>query len=247
MESIITTSLKDITLSSQFLALNTPKGEIVINIKQLLKESIGSDSAYFNVTQIAKLYNVRTVDYFRSARYEEYEKAMMRALSKKVKGEKFPPLKKTIRGKYNSGTFLHSKMVIDFLRWVDVDFAVELDLFIQDLIVHSNELKIERNKTKVLFKPLTDSIKDIYIPAQESDNGKKFAYSTLCNMVNIKALGTTSKKFIEDYNLDKDVPLRDQLDKSYLDKIKILEEDLNGYIKYGGITDYDTLKEKIKG
>ena len=91
---IITTNLQEINMSSQFLTVSTPKGEINIDIKKLLKEPINSDNAYFNATQIAKMYNVRTVDYFRSERYTKYEKAMIKALEQKFKGEKIPPTQK---------------------------------------------------------------------------------------------------------------------------------------------------------
>ena len=72
MDSIITTNLKDITLSSQFLTLTTPKGEIEIDIKQLLKEPLNSDSAFFNATEIAKMYDKDLSNFTRTIGYEKY-------------------------------------------------------------------------------------------------------------------------------------------------------------------------------
>jgi len=245
MDSIITTNLKDITLSSQFLTLKTPNGEAEIDIKKLLKEPIGSDTAFFNATQIAKMFDKKFAQITRDKSWTEYVDIMEETL--KSKGAEFAHLKliKTVRGKYHSGTWLHSKLIIEFLRRLDIRFAVSMDLFIQDLITHSNELKIDRNNTKILFEPLTETIRDIYIPNQLSDNSKKFAYSTLSNLINMKVLGCSAKKYIKDNDLLEDVPLRDQLSKDKLKQIEKLEEDLNGYIKYGGIVDYEKLKEVL--
>ena len=152
---------------------------------------------------------------------------------------------KTVRGKYHSGTWLHSKMFIKFARWISVDFEIVMDDLISKLITHSNELKIERSITKFNFEPLTQVVKDIYIPAQSSEKAKQYAYSTLSNLINIKVIGCTAKKYREDNQIDEDVDLRDVLSKEQLAQIDRLEIDLHGYIKYGEITDYEILKEKI--
>ena len=72
MDSIITTNLKEITLSSQFLTLTTPKGGIEIDIKQLLKEPLNSDNAFFNATEIAKMYDRDLSKYFRTDNTKTY-------------------------------------------------------------------------------------------------------------------------------------------------------------------------------
>ena len=144
MESIITTNLKEVTLSSQFLTLRTPKGELEIDIKQLLKEPINSDSAYFNATEIAKMYSKRPNDIFRSKDWNEYLEEMEYRVNSKYNKNAVIKMVKTVRGKHHSGTWLHSKMIVEFLRKLDTKFAVQMDLFIEDLIIHSNEIKIER-------------------------------------------------------------------------------------------------------
>ena len=246
MTDIITTNLKQITLSSQFLTLQSPNGEIEVDIKKMLKEPMHSENCYFNATNIAKHFNKDIQSYMRSGGKEYIA----------IVDEEFKSVQKTDlklkthyakRGKYHSGTWLHREIFLDFCRWLDKSFARKMDLVIKELIIHSNELKIERKDTKFHFKGLTDVIKDIYIPAQESDNGKRWAYSSLSTMINIAVLGCKGTKYIKDNNLDPDTPLRDQLSKEQVSLIDDKEEQLNGYIKYAGITDYETLKIKLMG
>ena len=244
MDSIVVCDLSQVTLSSQFLALKTKKGEVEIDIKQLLKEPINSDKAYFNATHIAKMYGVEMHEYLRSIKVKKYIEALEQKLS--FKYGKIPVLKKTVRGRYHSGTWLHSKLIVDFVRWVDVDFAVELDLFIQDLIVYSNELKIERNNAKIHFSKLTDAIKDIWIPAQKSENAKKYAYSNIATLINMKVLGCPATKYTKDNGIviEEGKSIRDYLPKHKVKEIDSLEEDVWGYIKFANITNYEILKEE---
>ena len=246
MESIITTNLKEVTLSSQFLTLRTPNGELEIDIKQLLKEPINSDSAYFNATTFAQLYGKRINDFIRLENTQEYLSIMGRYVNTISNGNKIQ-LVKTVRGKHHSGTWLHSKVILRLMRWLDTELEVAMDLFLQDLIIHSNEIKIERSNTKINFKPLTQVIKDIYIPNQESEGAKKFAYQNIATLINMKALGMSGTKYRKDNNIDDEVDLREVLDKDTLARIDEVEIDLHGYIKYANITDYEILKEKING
>lgn len=246
MESIITTNLKEVTLSSQFLTLRTPKGELEIDIKQLLKEPINSDSAYFNATTFAQLYGKRINDFIRLENTQEYLSIMGRYVNTISNGNKIQ-LVKTVRGKHHSGTWLHSKVILRLMRWLDTELEVAMDLFLQDLIIHSNEIKIERSNTKINFKPLTQVIKDIYIPNQESEGAKKFAYQNIATLINMKALGMSGTKYRKDNNIDDEIDLREVLDKDTLARIDEVEIDLHGYIKYANITDYEILKEKING
>ena len=246
MESIITTNLKEVTLSSQFLTLRTPKGELEIDIKQLLKEPINSDSAYFNATTFAQLYGKRINDFIRLENTQEYLSIMGRYVNTISNGNKIQ-LVKTVRGKHHSGTWLHSKVILRLMRWLDTELEVAMDLFLQDLIIHSNEIKIERSNTKINFKPLTQVIKDIYIPNQESEGAKKFAYQNIATLINMKALGMSGTKYRKDNNINDEIDLREVLDKDTLARIDEVEIDLHGYIKYANITDYEILKEKING
>lgn len=241
MESIITTNLEEITLSSQFLTLNLNDCDIEIDIKKLLKEPLNSENIYFNATEIAKCYNKKVINFLRLDGTKDY----IEQIEDYFKSDLKSPLIKTVRGKYHSGTWLHKELFLEFISWCDVTIKFKFHQLIKNIIIHSNELKIDRSNTKILFKPLTDSIKDIYIPKQKSDNSKKFAYSTLSNLVNIIALGSSAKKYIKENNLDTELPLRDQLADEKLKLIEKYERDLDGYIRYANITDYDKLKERL--
>lgn len=246
MTDIITTNLSTITLSSQFLVLQSPNGEIEVDIKKLLKEPINSENAYFNATKIAKQFNKPVADYLRYAGKDyiaivadEFKHGEITHLKLKTHYAK--------RGKYHSGTWLHKEIFLDFCRWLDKSFARKMDLTIKELIIHSNELKIERKATKFHFKGLTDIIKDVYIPAQQSDDGKKWAYHSLSTMINIAVFGCKGAKYIKDNGLDPEIPIRDQLTKSQVSMIDDMEKALHGYIKYAEITDYEELKIKLIG
>lgn len=248
--TVTTTELAEVTLDSSFLILTTPKGDIEIDVKRMLKEPIYSENAYFNATKIAKMYGKATNDVIRGDIWKDYVKYTEEELTFKYENNaylKVPKLVKTVRGKYHSGTWLHNELIVEFIRRLDVRLAVKMDFFIKDLIRHSNAIKIERSEVKVLFHQLTDTIKDIYIPAQESENSKKFAYSALSTMVNMMVLGTTAKKYAldNDIAIEKGKSIRDYLSKQQIAYIKYKEEELNGYIRYGGITDYQELKEKL--
>jgi len=113
-------------------------------------------------------------------------------------------------------------------------------------------MKITRKDTKVLFHPLTDAIKDIYIPAQKNENAKRFAYIHILELANLKALGMSSSTFKKLYNLtdekikkDSKISIRDYMTENQLDKIKKIEQHIHGLIVYAGITDYITLKSKL--
>ena len=246
-DSIITTNLKDITLSSQFLTLTTPNGELEIDIKKLLKEPVNSDSAYFNATSISKMYGTAPAQIFRTDNWKEYVQIMEEEVNSNYAFDAHLKMIKTVRGKHHSGSWLHSKLIIEFIRRLDVKLAVKMDLFIQDLIIHSNEIKIERDNTKILFHGLTQTLQDIYIPNQTSDNAKKFAFSSISTLVNMIVLGCKASKYANDNNIEIEgsKSIRDYLSKSQLDEIKTIEGNVNGIIKYGKVYEYQDIKEEL--
>lgn len=248
MESIISTDFSKVTLSSKFLTLKSKKCDVEVDIKKLLQEPVNSDNAYFNATQIAKCYNKDLSKYFRNQDTTDYYNSMERHINFKYPELGGIKLKKTVRGKYHSGTWIHSKVVLHFLRWVDADLSVSMDLFIQDLIVYSNELKIERQNTKIHFKDLTDVIRDIYIPAQDTENAKKFAYNNLATLVNLKVLGCTATKYCKDngIEIEDDKSIRDYLPKDKVEVLDQTEKKLWALIYGAEIVQYDVLKEKLR-
>ena len=255
MDSIITTNLKEITLTSGLLNITSSKGDIVIDVKQMLKEPINSDNAYFNATRVSDIFKNKPLSEFMRLKStkeyievleKEFSLIMGKSHNQKIKTHFTKRGRETEDNKGTFGTYLHNELFFEYLSWCDVSFRREMHKIFKQIITHSNELKIERSNTKIHFKPLTEAIRDIFIPAQESDKGKQFAYSNLSNLINIKVLGSTAKKYREDNGIDEDVCLRDVVTKEELEAIDRLELDLHGYIKYANITDYEILRNKLE-
>ena len=246
---IAVSKLSDISLTSEFFRLETDKGEVVIDIKQLLKEPVGSENAYFNATDICKHFGKRIDHFLKTDETKEYISKMEEFLNTSEKGELKKPLKMVItkKGRYNSGTFFHKELFLKFVSWLDVDFEIAMHQLIKKLIIYSNEIKAEREGTKILFKELSKTIEDIYIPNQTSESAKIHSYNNLSTLANIKVLGCSSKKYKKDNNIvvPKGKLFRDCLNKEQLEAIEKVEEDINGYIKYGKIYDYQKIKELI--
>lgn len=258
MKTIITTDLKNITLSSGLLLVKSSKGDIVVDIKQMMKEPIDSDNAYFNATRVAsyfsrgkelnKFMNLKSTKEYIQVLNEEFNDYTEKGVIKKKPRTHFVKRgRETEDNKGTFGTYLHTELFFEYLGWLDVRFRREIHKLFKSIVIQSNVLKIERENTKILFKGLTDTIKDVWIPAQDSDNGKKYAYSTLATLSNIAVLGCMSKKYATDneIEIEKGKSVRDYLSEDVLKKIEKVEENINGFIKYGNITDYEELKAKI--
>ena len=99
--TIISLNNKKINMSSKLLEVNTSNGELVIDIKSMLKEPLHSDSAYFNATEIAKMFNIRVMNIFRTKEWNIIGKDKI-----------------TVRGRYNSGTWLPLYLLQDFFRTI---------------------------------------------------------------------------------------------------------------------------------
>ena len=249
MSNEIVVDVKDITMSSKFIRLETEKGELIMDLKKLFDSE--GEEAYINVTHIAKIFKRDVREFFKLKTTREYECAVLEMIEEKSHQSPFK-LKFTKRGSNKKsiedkiyGTYLYKDLAIIFFRWLDVRFAVKCDLFLQSIIKQCRITYIERDNTKVLFKDLIRVIKEVYIPAQESDNAKKFAYSNLSGLINIKVLGCTGDKYAKknDIKVEKGKSVRDYLSSEQLDAIKEAERVMSGMIEFGGVTDYEKLKE----
>ena len=72
------------------------------------------------------------------------------------------------------------------------------------------------------------------------------------DLANLKAIGMGSKEYKKTHNItdekikeDKKISIRDYMSQNKLDKIKKAEEHINGFILYGKIYDYETLKKEL--
>lgn len=243
---IITTNLKEINLSSKFLKLESDTGEVLIDIKQLLSEPVGSENAYFNATEIAKCFCKDIKEFLKNKSTKEYIEELEIVLN--GGNSTYLKMVKTVRGRYGGGTWFHSKLFIEFAGWLDVKFKVRMHIMVEELIRYSNSLKIERDNVKIHFKELSDVIKNKWIPAQDSDNAKKFSYNNIATLVNMKSLNTTSSKYAKDngIEIEKGKSIRDYVSLELQQKIDQTEKEIWAFI-FTGTTDYDELKEKLCG
>jgi len=155
------------------------------------------------------------------------------------------------RGRYG-GTWFHHSILLEFLSNVDIEIRIEINEKMSEIISQVQRLTVLREDTKTLFHPLTDTIKNIWIPNQKSENAKKWAYKHILDLANKKAIGMTSTQYKKAFNItdekikeDGRISIRDYMSDIELDRIKRVEEDINGLIKYGGIMDIETLTKKI--
>ena len=240
--------------------------ELIIDIKSLMMADIGSGDAYINITPICKHFNKRAQNFFASPNTVRYmqlieNKHIFKVLdSSSLNGKndnkdsknnslidnKNKKIELVIkkRGKHNSGTWIHSELFLKFASWVSVEFEYDMHQLIKHLIRQADHVKIDRASTKHLFHPLTDAIKDIWIPSQ-SENGKKFAYTNLANLINKKVIGMTAKQYKIKNKIDLDASIRDTFPDHVLKNIEAVEKDMWGHIKYGKVTKYEELKELI--
>lgn len=103
-------------------------------------EIIFTQDNWVNATQTCKLYNKRLDSFMKSKRYKDYinEVENLRSLKKWE-------LKKVVSGKgKEQGTYLHPYLAIEFARWLDAGFAVQMDMWFESEIKKHIE-KLEYN------------------------------------------------------------------------------------------------------
>lgn len=253
---IITSNFKNITLSTKLVRLESHSGELILDISQAFK----SGNIYTEVTKVSQHYGKKFYNWIANKNTKEYirfvEKELFNSENKpprnlggfknQHKTETFTsPLIKRKAGRFG-GTYLHEDILLEYLMWLDMELKFEVQQFMKKVLKQVQIVRIDRADTKTLFHPLTDSIKEIYIPAQSSENAKKFAYSTLMDLINKRVLGLRARDFREKNNIPKgkDIYTRDYMSETQLKNIKKFQSHLHSFIS-AGITEYDRLREFI--
>jgi len=270
---IIITNRPEIRLNDSFFEFNIEEANVSIDMRALFGSDSYSEDAWVNVTPILKsswcptkdmyswLRNGNLKEYINIVNNEFFNSHNLRGLKHAPKSQWLKadwlengesPLILTRRGRYNSGTWLHKELFMEFITSLRPDYRRELHKMVMHLIKTAEIMKVSRVNTKFLFHPLTDAIKDIYIPAQESENSAKWAYKLLLDLANLKGLGMTSQAYkkvnsLTDTNIkhDGNISIRDYMTKSELNAIEQVEKHIHGLIVYAEITDYHELKAKI--
>jgi len=263
--TIIATNTRQINLSTKFFLVEADGTEI--DIQALMKANIDSEDAWVNINPILNKYDVRFFNWTRNKTVKEFINYATTDFLKSLKSESikipFPksqwytkdkfswldndcPLICTRKGRHHGGTWLHKTLFLEFLSVTDVGFRFEMHKVISSIIATSKVVKVSRVDTKFQFHPLTDAIKDIYIPAQSSEGAVKFAYSNFMDMVNLQVLGMKARKYREVYDLDPKTPVRDTLPKRTLDEIAKYEKHAHGLMVYPGLTDLGEIARKLE-
>jgi len=114
---------------------------LILDVSELVR----NETVYLNATKLALQFGKnkqRLNEFFNSKSFLEYEKAVFKVTKNRDFKTEEKGLKFSIKGKYG-GTYLHSDLVIVFLRWLDVEFAVMCDMYIKEQIQQAHAQKIE--------------------------------------------------------------------------------------------------------
>ena len=137
-------------------------------------------------------------------------------------------------GRYNSGTYAHIDIALEFASWLSPEFKLylitEFRRLKKDEAERNNEIENWNNYrwlTKMNYKLQTDAIKNNIAPNIEYDDNKKFAYTTEADMINKIVFGMRARDFKhqcpEIFNENKNKNLRDFASKTGLQLIANLE------------------------
>ena len=116
--------------------LSTIQGkDIIIDLSKLISEEV----LFINATKLALQFGKdrrRLNDFLKSKPFQEYQNALFN-----VRKNRTLELVKTVKGKYG-GTYIHSDLVIVFLRWLNVEFAIQCDMYIKNTIqeIHNDKI-----------------------------------------------------------------------------------------------------------
>lgn len=154
----------------------------------------------------------------------------------------------TIVGGYEDktlqGTYMQTRLFFRFLRWLDIELEVLLDMFFMELVGNINTLKIERKGTIDFFHELIKVSDRYYVPKQSEGYPQEYANQKLMDMINIEVLGCKSSTYKKRNNITSTIT-REWLTPKQLKDIKIAEAHVIGMIKYAKIYDYNTLKIEL--
>lgn len=155
------------------------------------------------------------------------------------------PLIQRKAGRYG-GTYIHENILLDYLMWLDMDFKIQVHLFLKQLYKQITVVKISRVETKAKFRPLTDAIRDIFIPSQTNTQYIEYAYPMIMDLINIKILGMKAWDFraLHDIPKSKDIYTRDYLSQRELDNIVRFQQHIHTLL-VAGITDFGTLETMV--
>jgi len=103
------------------------------------------------------------------------------------------------RGKYDSGTFAHPDIALEFASWIDSAFKLYLIQEFERLKYNENyqgqiEWSVRRSLSKTNYRIHTDSIKENIVPTL-SEKQKNSVYASEADVINVALFGMTAKEW----------------------------------------------------
>jgi hypothetical protein len=204
-KQIIAKTVAEINLESTLLEVEGT----TIDLKAIFQTENDSEDAWIYVTPIVKEYKGWSglAKFYRNESVKEYinlvtdEILQEENLSSLKSGGKVPysrgswlkadwlnygetPLIIKRSGRQHGGTWVHKEIFVELIATMDVKFRRTMHKLLMSAIAQARIVKTERKETIFRFHPLTDAIRDIYIPAQTCKSAKDWAYSDLMNLIN---------------------------------------------------------------
>ena len=148
-------------------------------------------------------------------------------------------------GKYNSGTYAHKDIALQFASWISPEINLYIIKEFQRLKAEEQkqlDWSVKRELAKINYRIHTDAIKDnIIIPHEISKEQATFVYASEADVLNVALFGMTAKEW-RDKNPDKKGNIRDYAEVSQLICLSNLEN-LNAYLIECGISQSERLVE----
>lgn len=151
-------------------------------------------------------------------------------------------------GKYNSGTYAHKDIALQFASWISPEINLYIIKEFQRL--KADEQKqlgwtVKRELAKINYRIHTDAIKDnIIFPLEISKEQASFVYANEADVLNVALFGMTAREWREK-NPDKKGNIRDYAEVSQLVCLSNLEN-LNAYLIERGLSQRERLIELNK-
>ena len=148
-------------------------------------------------------------------------------------------------GKYNSGTYAHKDIALQFASWISPEINLYIIKEFQRLKAEEQkqlDWSVKRELAKINYRIHTDAIKDsIIIPLEISKEQATFVYASEADVLNVALFGMTAKEW-RDKNPDKKGNIRDYAEVSQLICLSNLEN-LNAYLIERGVSQSERLLE----
>jgi len=151
-------------------------------------------------------------------------------------------------GKYNSGTYAHKDIALQFASWISPEINLYIIKEFQRLkVTEQKQLgwNMKRELAKINYRIQTDAINEnIIIPREISKEQASIVYADEADVLNIALFGLTAKQWREQ-NPDKKGNIRDYAEVPQLVCLSNLEN-LNAYLIANGLSQKERIIELNK-